>query len=237
MPTLRSICFVPVLVLATLPCAAAAIVAGVLDRRRRWALRIVPFWSRLLLAGGGVQVRLSGETAVLHRGPAVFVANHQSHLDIPVLSSLLPYRSLWFAKRELFWIPVFGQGMRAVGQIPVDRGNREAARASIEAAAGEVVRGFSVTIFPEGTRSADGTLRPFKLGFAHLAAASGAPVVPLVLRGTGLLWPKGAWGTRPGTVEVTVLRPLPPPQGGDEDALRHFAEQVHSVMLAGVDGP
>ncbi len=235
MPSLRSICFVPVLVVATLSCAAAAILAGVLDRRRRWALGIVPFWSRLLLVGGGVQVRLCGETAELRRGPAVFVANHQSYLDIPVLSSLLPQRSLWLAKRELFAIPVFGQGMRAVGQIPVDRGNREVARASIEAAAGEVAGGFSVTIFPEGTRSADGTLRPFKLGFAHLAVASGAPVVPLVLRGTGLLWPKGAWGTRPGAVEVTVLRSLLPPQSGDADALRCFAEQVRAAMLAAVE--
>ncbi|MDF1554222.1 MAG: lysophospholipid acyltransferase family protein [Deferrisomatales bacterium] len=236
MPSLRSTCFVPVLVVATLVCAAAAIIAGVLDRRRRWALGIVPFWSRLLLAGGDVRVRVSGETAELHRGMAVFVANHQSYLDIPVLSSLLPQRSLWLAKRELFWIPVFGQGMRAVGQIPVDRSNREAARASIEAAAGELARGFSATIFPEGTRSADGTLRPFKLGFAHLAAASGAPVVPLVLRGTGLLWPKGAWGTRPGTVEVTVLRPLSPPQSRDADALRRFSEQVWSAMHAAAEG-
>ncbi|HSH68529.1 MAG TPA: lysophospholipid acyltransferase family protein [Deferrisomatales bacterium] len=235
MPSLRSICFVPVLFVATLLCASAASVAGVLDRRRRWALGIVPFWSRLLLASGGVQVRVSGETAELLRGRAVFVANHESYLDIPVLSSLLPQRSLWLAKRELFWIPVFGQGMRAVGQIPVDRSNQEAARASIEAAAGEVARGFSVTIFPEGTRSADGTLRPFKLGFAHLAAASGAPVVPLVLRGSGSLWPKGAWGARPGTVEVTVLGPLLPPQSGDADALRRFAEQVRSAMLAAVE--
>lgn len=237
MARIRSVFFVPLLMTVTLFCGLAAIVAGLVDRRRTWALGLVPLWSRLLLAVGGVEVRWVGERLGLPEGSVVFVANHQSYLDIPVLGALLGRRFLWLAKRELFSIPVLGQAMRAVGQIPVDRGDREAARASIAAAADELRKGFSVMLFPEGTRSADGRLRPFKLGFAHLAAAGGRPVVPLVLRGTAALWPKGAWGTRPGTVEVLALPPLPPPRPEDTESVRRFAEQVHAAMLAAAGHP
>jgi len=236
MARMRAVLFVPLLMAATLLCGLAAIVAGLIDRRRTWALGLVPLWSRLLLAAGGVEVRWGGKRLALPAGPAVFVANHQSYLDIPVLGALLGRRFLWLAKRELFSIPILGQAMRAVGQIPVDRGDREAARASIAAAADELRGGFSVMIFPEGTRSTDGCLRPFKLGFAHLAVAGERPVVPLVLRGTAALWPKGAWGTRPGTVEVLALPPLPPPPG-DPESVRRFAAQVRSAMLAAAARP
>lgn len=236
MALLRLLWFVPLLVVVTALCAVAAIVAGYLDPHRRWALHIVPLWSRLLLLAGGVEVRTEGDLAALGKAAAVYVANHQSYLDIMVLSFLLPPRLLWLAKRELFSIPVFGQAMRAVGQIPVDRGDRDAARASIELAAQQVRRGFPVVLFPEGTRSADGTMRPFKVGFVHLAAASGAPVVPLVVRGTGALWPRGAWGTRPGTVTVTVLPPRHPGTGAASEEPRQWAQRLRAEMVAARSG-
>ena len=225
----RRIWFVAVGVAATAVLGAAAVVAGVADRHRRWCHRLVSLWSRIVLAAAGVRVRVEGGGRLRQARAPVYVANHQSNLDIPVLGMLLPTETLWLAKRELFSVPVFGQAIRALGMIPVDRADPAAARESIREAARAVSAGSPAILFPEGTRSRDGRLRPFKPGFLYLAEAGGAPVVPVVVHGTSRLWPKGAWTPRPGAVRVTVLEPVTVEQVEDPDRRQ---EQVRAVWDA-----
>ncbi len=233
---IRTALFPLMIFLLTLVLGSVAVVAGYTDRRRRWCRHLAPLWSRILLRFAGVRVRVRNPHRI-PTGGAVFVANHQSNLDILVLAHILPHNVLWLAKRELFRIPVFGQAIRAVGYLPVDRGDSERARASVDEAARRVRAGEPVILFPEGTRSPDGRLLPFKLGFVHLAAASGAPVVPLVLRGTARLWPKGGWAPRPGTVEVEVLEPYRVSAIDTPEQRRAEAERLRSAMARGLGDP
>ncbi|GAB4249211.1 lysophospholipid acyltransferase family protein [Deferrisoma sp.] len=228
---LRPILFPLVIALLTLVLGSAAVVAGYTDRRRRWCRHLAPLWCRLLLRVAGVEVRVIHPERLPPAG-AVFVANHQSNLDILALGDVLPHNVLWLAKRELFRIPVFGRAMAALGYIPVDRGDSEKARASVDEAARRVREGEPVILFPEGTRSRDGRLLPFKLGFVHLAAASGAPVVPLVLRNTADLCPKGSWTVRPGTVEIEVLEPYRIGRIDTPEARRAEAGRLREAMAA-----
>ncbi len=230
MSRVRLVLFPAVLVAATLAVGVAAIVGGYADPRRRWVRHLASLWSRVVLWAAGVAVVVEGREHLSPGAAPVFAANHQSNLDIPVLSLLLPREVLWLAKRELFAIPVFGQAIRAVGYLPVDRGNPDAARASMAAAAQEVRRGFPVVLFPEGTRSRDARLLPFKLGFLHLAEESGAPVVPVVIRGTAALWPKGKLAARSGRVTVTVLPPVRFAPTADGDERRARAAAVRETM-------
>lgn len=155
----------------------------------RFAIRVV-----------GIRTRIEGIENV-PRGACIFAANHASNLDGVILLPAIPRRVALFAKKELFRLPVLGLGMRLAGFVPVDRGGRQAT-AGIASAVDTLKRGLSVFIFPEGTRSSDGRLQPFKKGAFAMAVESGVPVVPIAIAGTFWLMPRGAWIARPG--EVTV---------------------------------
>jgi 1-acyl-sn-glycerol-3-phosphate acyltransferase len=136
------------------------------------------------------------------------MANHQSNFDIPTVLGALPYQFRWLAKAELFRIPVFGRGMRGAGYISIDRSNRESAFRSLKQAADIIRRGTSVLIFPEGTRSADGKVQPFKKGGFVLAVDAGVPIVPIAIRGTYPIMPKHRLRIQSGPVELEVLNPI-----------------------------
>lgn len=139
----------------------------------------------------------------------LFFSNHLSNLDPPVLLPLLPGRTSIFVKKSLLKIPVLGYGMKLVNFIPVDRdGSVEGAKQSVEAALSALAAGVHVTSFVEGTRSPDGRLLPFKKGPFFLAMESGAPVVPVTIRGTEKLMRKGSLKVYPGTVRVIFHAPI-----------------------------
>ncbi len=141
----------------------------------------------------------------------LFFSNHLSNLDPPVLLPLLPGRTSIFIKRSLLKIPVLGYGMKLVNFIPVDRdGSIEGAKQSVEAAVNALAGGVHVTSFVEGTRSPDGRLLPFKKGPFFLAMESGAPVVPVTIRGTEKLMRKGSLRVYPGAVKVIFHAPIEP---------------------------
>jgi 1-acyl-sn-glycerol-3-phosphate acyltransferase len=154
----------------------------------------------LWLAGVRVQVRGMEH---LPPGPCIFVANHISNLDPPVVVVALPRRVGMLAKKEVFRIPVLATAMRLAQIIAVDRRDTAAASASVELALRYMKGGLSYLIFPEGTRSPDGRLRAFKKGSFVMAIRAGVPVVPVAVVGTHQLMGKGSWGLRSGMVSVT----------------------------------
>lgn len=168
---------------------------------------------RMLLWLGGVRVELEGRESLPAAGAApIFMANHQSNLDPPILLVHLPGEIAFLAKKELFDVPILGLVLKVGRLVPVDRSQRAAARASIAQAAAEVRAGRPFLIFPEGTRSPDGQLLPFKKGPFYLAEQAAAPVVGVRIEGSGRLMPKGSWRIRPGRVRLTIQPPILPPE-------------------------
>jgi 1-acyl-sn-glycerol-3-phosphate acyltransferase len=172
----------------------------------RLTWRFAKAQARLLMRLCGVRVRTRG-LEHLGVGPYVFAPNHASHFDIAMLLGYLPGNNRFAAKRELFRQPVFGAVLRTLGMIPVDRENPGASIEALE----KIGRGdFSTIIFPEGTRSLDGRLLPFKKGAFVAAIHLGFPIVPVVCKGTQAVMPKGGYlSILPGDVELVVLPPIP----------------------------
>jgi 1-acyl-sn-glycerol-3-phosphate acyltransferase len=170
--------------------------------------RVARAWGRSILAVSGVRVRVTGGQRIDPAAAFIFMSNHQSNFDIPVLLGHLPAPFRWLAKAELFRIPIFGRAMRGAGYIPIDRSDRPAAIASLRQAAEAVRGGAAVMIFPEGTRSPDGTLKPFKKGGFVMAIEAGVPIVPVALRGTFDIMPKNRLLIRPREVAMVIGAPI-----------------------------
>jgi 1-acyl-sn-glycerol-3-phosphate acyltransferase len=156
---------------------------------------------RLGIRIAGIRVCLEGLENI-PPGSCVFISNHVSNVDALAFIPAIPRRVAILIKQELFRIPILSAGMRRAQFIPVDRSDREAAAASIDAAVRTLKDGLSFAIFAEGTRSADGHLQPFKRGAFTVAIEAGAPIVPVSIAGTLALMKKGEWIIRPGEVVV-----------------------------------
>lgn len=166
---------------------------------------------RLGLRAAGVTVLRVGVENIPSGRSAIFMSNHVSNMDPPVLLPSLPGMNSVFLKKSLMRIPLLGTAMRMGKFVPVSRGHqREDAIRSVEAAKDALAHGLNIMIFPEGTRSADGTLGPFKKGAFFLAAETGAPIVPVVLYGTAAMMPKGKLTLKPGTAVVRFLPVVEP---------------------------
>lgn len=170
------------------------------------------FWARIGLLLAGVQFEVEGREHLPATGAVVYMPNHQSNFDILALFAGLPGQFRWLAKEELFRIPLFGFAMRRTGYIAVDRSDRKKAILSMAEAARRIGAGTSVIVFPEGTRSPDGTLLPFKKGGFMLAIQAGAPIVPIAIRGSHEVMPKGSRWIHGGPLRVTIF-PLVPTAG------------------------
>ena len=169
---------------------------------------VARLWSRLVLLTCGVRWCAVYDPAIDPARPCVYVANHQSLLDIPALALAMPVDFRVVAKRELLWIPIFGWALWLAGFVFIDRGDRERAIRSLERAARRVRRGTSIVVFAEGTRSPDGRLQPFKKGGFVMALQAGVPIVPVSIRGGHQVLPKGSLLPRRGTIEVAFGAPV-----------------------------
>ncbi len=149
----------------------------------------------------GIRVRVEGAENI-PAGVCVFVANHVSNLDPPAVVPTIPRRIALLAKKEVFRIPILSRAMRLAAFVAVDRADPESAAASLLEAVEHLRNGVSYLVFPEGTRSPDGRLRPFKKGSFVMAIQAGVPVVPISVIGTQKLMRKGEWAVRPGEVVV-----------------------------------
>jgi 1-acyl-sn-glycerol-3-phosphate acyltransferase len=191
--------------------------------------KIAVIWARLILLICRIRVTVNGLSNIDPTQSYIFMCNHQSNFDIAVLLAHLPVQFRWLAKAELFRIPIFGRSMRAAGYISIDRFNRASAFDSIRAAAAKIKDGISVMIFPEGTRSLDGKIRPFKKGGFVMAVDAGVPIVPIVLHGTRAIMPKGRLWFQPGRVTMDILRPIAT-AGYTRQSKDELMKQVRTVI-------
>jgi 1-acyl-sn-glycerol-3-phosphate acyltransferase len=179
----------------------------------------------------GVKVRTIGMEQLDPKRTYIFMVNHVSNIDPPLLLPLIPGRTSVMAKKELFSYPILGRAMRMASLVPVDRGNRDAGIAAVRAAAEVVKQGIHMTIYVEGHRSFDGKLLPFKKGPFYLAEECGAPVVPVTIAGTHYVMPKGRFAIKPGTVTFIFHQPIEPAEFGSREELM---DQVRARIESGL---
>lgn len=179
----------------------------------------------------GVKIVLQGLENLRSGQCYIFMSNHVSNLDPPILIPSIPGRCSVLVKKELFRTPILGTGMRLADLVPVDRADREAAIESVNAAKRVMAKGLHMVIYPEGTRSVDGRLLPFKKGPFHLAMDSGVPVIPVTLLGTYESWPKNRFALQRGTATVIFHPPIDPKDFSDRDALMQAVRQAIASAL------
>src|SRR5437868_3316624 len=181
-----------------------------------------------MLWASGVKVRVHWLERVKCE-PYIFASNHVCWFYVPSLAEILP-RYKFVAKAELFKVPIFGRGMRAVGMIEIQRENRKAAFGAYDVAAEKIRSGSSVVVFPEGTRGHAYPLRPFKKGPFVLAIAAGVPIVPVIVHGTIEIMPKASFWAHPGTIDVHLLEPVST-TGVDYDHREALMQTVRTRMV------
>lgn len=187
----------------------------------------ISFLYRISMWGAKTGVRLAGvkvETIGLDRiDPSrtyIFMSNHVSNIDPPIMMPLIPRRTSVMARNELFNYPLLGKAMKLGSLVPVDRKNREAGIAAVRAASEVIRSGINMTIYVEGGRSLDGRLLPFKKGPFYLATECSVPVVPVTIVGTHHIMPKGRFAMKPGQVTVIFHPAIEPKDFGDRDGLK-----------------
>lgn len=207
---LRGILFAgPAIVLATIFFGTISLIVSFFDDTGRMQIRVARAWARMLLRVSGVRVQVEGLEQIDPGGSYVFIANHLSYMDTPVALAHIPVQFRFLAKRGLFQIPLLGTHLSRAGHIPVPREDPRASVKTMQIAAEKIQqKNISLLIFPEGGRSHDGLLRPFKEGGAYIAIRAGAPVVPLVMTGTREVLPFGSGVVQPGNVTLRVLEPI-----------------------------
>jgi 1-acyl-sn-glycerol-3-phosphate acyltransferase len=193
---------------------------------------LMPLWhsSLFIVRTGcrlaGIRVQVEGLENIPAGATCIFMANHVSNLDPPVLTSVIPRRTAIFYKKSLSRIPLLGYAMRLAEFVPVNRdGNVETARESTQFATRVLMKGISITTFVEGRRSSDGRLLPFKKGPFYLAMESGAPCVPVSISGTEIMMHKGSMKILPGNARIVFHPPLDPSQFADREALLQAVRQ------------
>jgi 1-acyl-sn-glycerol-3-phosphate acyltransferase len=218
--------------LLTLPLSVLVFVLGLFDPKGKIVYSLGRFWSWAILKIGGVHLTVRGLDHLDSSRPYIFMANHRSNIDIPVLVQSLPkFQLRWVAKRELLFVPFFGWALWASKHILVDRSTRSHAMASLKKAKERIAGGLSVVFFPEGTRSRDGELLPFKRGGFLLAIRTQTPIVPVTLHGSGNILPRGDWRIRTGKIEVIVSDPVPTDEFHAGD-LRSLMTHVRQMILS-----
>ncbi len=205
------------------------IALGLVDPYGKRVYPMFRFWSRCVLKTGGVGLRVR-QVGRLDPGRAyIFMANHQSNIDIPALvQALTPFQLRWMAKRELLRVPFFGWALWASKHIIIKRVLSKDVAAAMASACDKLAQGISVVVFPEGTRSTDGRLLPFKRGGFRLAEKAGVPIVPVTINGSGALMGRGEWRLRSGEVEIVIGDAIPP--GGAGDHSRRQMERVREAI-------
>jgi 1-acyl-sn-glycerol-3-phosphate acyltransferase len=170
--------------------------------------KVARIWAKCILAASNIKVTVKGLSNLNRTGFYIYMPNHVSNFDIPVLHAYLPVQFRWLAKAELFKIPIFGYAMKRAGHISIDRFDRKSAIQSLNKASEIIRNGTSVIIFPEGTRSQNQNIQSFKKGGFVLAVDSGVPIIPVIIHGTWSIMQKKQILVKPGNVVLEIKKPI-----------------------------
>jgi 1-acyl-sn-glycerol-3-phosphate acyltransferase len=227
---------IPAISLYALVLGAASIVSSLFDRRGHFAHRCARAWSWLILKTTGVRVTVEGLDRVVPGTTYVFVANHQSHYDTPVVFNSLPFQLRIIAKASLAQFPVLGWHLKRGGHLFVDRDHPDRS-GILKRWRALVTEGLSLIVYAEGTRSPDGHVARFKAGSFLLAIEAGLPIVPLAVIGTRAIMPKGRLRTEPADVSLIIHDPIQPPKL-DAPTIRDaraLAAHAHDIVSRSVE--
>ena len=222
------------IVIDTFVMSLTAITVSLFSRNGNSVHLIARFWAKSILWASRIKIDVQGLSNLDPDKPFVYMCNHQSNFDIPVLLAHLPVQFRWLAKEELFKIPIFSRAMRGAGYVRIDRFNREAAIESLKEAAAKMKNGVSIMIFPEGTRSRDGDIRPFKKGGFVMAVDTGVPIVPVIVQGTWPIMAKSSWRINTGEVSLLIEKPIDT-TGYTRETKDDLIETVRSVICRGFE--
>jgi 1-acyl-sn-glycerol-3-phosphate acyltransferase len=214
---------------ATVILGIVAILLSLFDSSGNSSHVAARLWGKIQLRTTGSRVTMQGLEHLDSRKSYIVVSNHQSFFDIFSLLGHLPLQFRWIAKAELFRIPLLGWAMTRTGYIPIERDSPKKAYRSMLQAAEKVREGVSILIFPEGTRSPDGLLQPFKKGVFLIALKSQAPILPVAIRGTRNIMRKNDWRAYPGHVEIRIFPPIET-AGFSNDKEAELSEQVRNTL-------
>lgn len=188
------------------------------------------FWSRPIFWMAGARLQVDPLPDVDWKRPHIYAMNHQSTFDIPAAFTVLPANLRFVAKHSLLYVPFIGWYMWITGMIFVDRSSRTRAVASLRRAGERIRNGASILVFPEGTRSRDRKILPFKKGPFALALEARVPIVPVAIEASGLVLPANAWTFRPGTIRVKVGQPIST-EGRSEDDREALSREVREAII------
>jgi 1-acyl-sn-glycerol-3-phosphate acyltransferase len=220
---------IPAISLYTIVLGTISVLSTIVDPSGDFGHRCARAWSWLILRTTGVEVRVEGLERLDPTRSYVFAANHQSIYDIPIVFASLPYQLRIIAKESLGKIPFLGWHLQRTGHVLVDRSRPGVG--TVKKMAKLVAKGHSLIVFPEGTRSIDGTVARFKGGSFVIALDAGLPIVPISLAGSRNVMLKGELMVKPGVVTLVVHDPIET-AGTSRDAARQLAASVHDVVAA-----
>jgi 1-acyl-sn-glycerol-3-phosphate acyltransferase len=215
----------------TAVCGTLSLGSSIFDARGRWQHACARLWSRLILATSGVRLQMEGVENLKTGETAIYCANHQSAMDIPVMFVSLPLQFRFVAKRSLFNLPFLGWHLRRSGHIAVERDRPRQAMKGLEQAAQRVREGTCVVLFPEGHRSRSGQIGPFKRGSFHLAILAGVPIVPITINGTRHILKPDTYYVRSGSVEI-IIHPAIPTLDLTLQDVEALSEQVRAQIVS-----
>ena len=207
-----------------------AIVLSLFDPSGNVPHLVARLWGKIQLRITGTRVRIRGLENIDPQRSFILVSNHQSTFDIFAFLGYLPIQFRWTAKAELFRIPFMGWAMSRIGYIPIERSSPKKAYRSMLRAAEVVRKGVSVIIFPEGTRSPDGNLQPFKKGVFLIALKSQAPILPITIQGASRIMRKGDWRIYPGQVQIQIDPPIET-AGTPGEKEEQLSQRVRSILV------
>lgn len=199
----------PLIILATILYGTVSLFVSMFEKGGYRQMVVARAWARMLLRIAGVRVTIEGLEKIEPHGSYVFASNHASYMDTPVVLGLIPVQFRFLAKEGLFKIPFLGTHLRSAGHIPVPKQDaRAAVKVMNESARIIRERGISMLVFPEGGRTQNGQLQPFKEGAANIAIKAGVPIVPLSLTGTRAVLPMHSGHVRSGYVRLRIGDPI-----------------------------
>lgn len=205
-----------------------------LFKKDNYYFKLAGPWSGSLVKTAGIRVKINGKENILNDRSCIYIANHSSFMDIPVLINSLSGKLALIYKKELEKIPVFGKGMARSPHVAIARTHPKQAMRSIDEALQKLSSGVSILVFPEGTRSDDGTLQEFKRGAFMLASRSGKPLIPVSVTGTNRSMPKGSFLIGKSEVEVTVHKPITDYKIEKPADEKELMARIHGIIKEGL---